>query len=798
MTDRFHSPEGGIENWHLPLNENFDLLETLVEHRQPAANRFSVDPVQGKKWLSTDTGTIYIGTGTQWRELGTIGAGSGGTTSSGISIADDGAVLADGIDVINAGTNLDAAISGDGNTATLTATATTTDTGGGGGETVVEDNPEVERAVDYGADPTGAVDSSTALQDAINAASPGSKVVFGEPGTYYLNSEIRIDKRVDVDLRAGTIESDYTDTGTYEDQNHYRPLFRIGGTEVAETTLSAQADRGTDQITVTDPTLFSKGDGVVVRNASTPYGVHSVPYYDYSSTPTRVREIDGSTLYLEDEIVDTYAAGQFVTQVDYVHRPTLRNVNVLPRVEPYFNSDAGKVLGGPRHIVATELCDQPRIENVEAESYDSHLWTGYDDRKARVLDCTAINPLNLSGSCGEPFVVHGSIQTEIVRPTIRECRRGIDARSGAGTITVHEPDVVGISFVGVSWHSISTVKADMVIHGGRFDCRPTDPTMQNQDGSLPQRRELQQGRPFNTGSLGRFESHGTTYVGRIDGILNGETYMTGGEVFKYSSSGTVVSLNGDDIHIEGMRFSADGSISELVEVETTASNVDLRDITLDCDCAPSYAIDILGGSNIDVAGKATAGATNRVVNVGGGTNVSLDLDMTANGSYAYVIDGVTGLDVSGRIDGACSGEVIYLTGGSDITLDCDIYASGSNTVRGIRVFSPDDVHISGIYEGPAIGVMFSGPCTGITIRDMRVNVTDGTRTAAVGSDGNATGIAGIKILGNDLRGAIDTVVMNDAVNGLWVVDNTASTVEYPVGSTVGTVEGNISFTTETV
>lgn len=792
MADRFHSPEGGIENWHLPLNENFDLLETLVEHREPAANRFSVPPAQGKKWLSTDTGTVYIGTGNEWKELGTIGASSGGTSSSGISIADDGTVLASGITTVNAGTNIDAAISGDGTTATLTATTSSTDSGGTT-ETVVEDDPEVERAVEYGADPTGAVSSSTALQDAINAASPGSRVVWGEPGTYYLNSEITINKRIEVDLHAGRIESDYTDGGTYLDQNHYWPLFRIAGSEVAETTLSAEADRGTDQITVTDPLPFSKGDGVVIRNATPAYGGFSVPDYGYSSTSTRVREIDGSTLYLEDELVDTYAVGNYVTKVNYVDRPVLRNVNVFPRVTPYFNSDAGKVLGGPRHVVATELCDQPRIENVEAESYDSHLWTGWDDRKAKVVDCTAIDPLNLSGSCGEPIAVHGSVQTEIVRPTIRECRRGIDARSGAGTITVHEPDIVGVSFVGVSWHSTANVRADIVVHGGRVDCRPTDPTMQNQDGALAERQELQQGRPFNTGHNARFESHGTTYVGRIEGILNGETYFTGGEVFKYSSSGTVVSVNGDDITIEGARFSADGAISELIEVETTASNVDLENITLDCASAPSYAIDILGGSNIEISGKATAGATNRVVNVGGGTNISLDLDMTANGTYAYVIDLVDGLDISGRIDGACTGEVIYLTGGTDITIDCDLFASGSATVRGIRVFQPNDVLITGSYEGPALGVMFSGASTGVTLRDMRVNVTDATRTASVGSDGNATGIAGIKLFGNDLRGSVDNVLMNDAVNGLWIVDNTSSTVEYPVGSTVGTVEGNISY-----
>lgn len=72
MTDRYNRPKKGTEEWHQPLNSNFRNLDIDVEHRGEDANRDTVDPVEGAKYLSTDTGDIYIGTGSSWDHLGTL------------------------------------------------------------------------------------------------------------------------------------------------------------------------------------------------------------------------------------------------------------------------------------------------------------------------------------------------------------------------------------------------------------------------------------------------------------------------------------------------------------------------------------------------------------------------------------------------------------------------------------------------------------------------------------------------------------------------------------------------------
>lgn len=68
MTDnnRYHKPNPGTQNWHEPLNENFEQLDTDVEIRDTAANRAEYEPKAGAKFLELDTGIVYIGDGQNW------------------------------------------------------------------------------------------------------------------------------------------------------------------------------------------------------------------------------------------------------------------------------------------------------------------------------------------------------------------------------------------------------------------------------------------------------------------------------------------------------------------------------------------------------------------------------------------------------------------------------------------------------------------------------------------------------------------------------------------------------------
>jgi len=71
MTDNhsYNTPEQGASDWHLLLNENFEQIDTDVEIRDVESALDSYQPKEGAKFLSTDTGNVYIGDGSEWLDL---------------------------------------------------------------------------------------------------------------------------------------------------------------------------------------------------------------------------------------------------------------------------------------------------------------------------------------------------------------------------------------------------------------------------------------------------------------------------------------------------------------------------------------------------------------------------------------------------------------------------------------------------------------------------------------------------------------------------------------------------------
>ncbi|WP_254820883.1 hypothetical protein [Haloglomus halophilum] len=69
----YNVPDEGAQNWHEPLNENFEQYDTDIEIRDEEANRSNYDPKAGAKFLATDTENVYIGDGSNWQSLATSG-----------------------------------------------------------------------------------------------------------------------------------------------------------------------------------------------------------------------------------------------------------------------------------------------------------------------------------------------------------------------------------------------------------------------------------------------------------------------------------------------------------------------------------------------------------------------------------------------------------------------------------------------------------------------------------------------------------------------------------------------------
>jgi len=90
MTTRYTTPEKGTEDWHQPLNENFEALDTDVEIRDTDDNRSDYEPADGAKYFALDTGDIYLGDGSDWEHIGSVstdGDNGGGAGGDGIESA---------------------------------------------------------------------------------------------------------------------------------------------------------------------------------------------------------------------------------------------------------------------------------------------------------------------------------------------------------------------------------------------------------------------------------------------------------------------------------------------------------------------------------------------------------------------------------------------------------------------------------------------------------------------------------------------------------------------------------------
>ena len=68
----YNVPNEGAQDWHEPLNENFEQYDTDIEIRDAEGNLGDYEPKQGAKFLATDTGDVYLGDGTDWQSLGSI------------------------------------------------------------------------------------------------------------------------------------------------------------------------------------------------------------------------------------------------------------------------------------------------------------------------------------------------------------------------------------------------------------------------------------------------------------------------------------------------------------------------------------------------------------------------------------------------------------------------------------------------------------------------------------------------------------------------------------------------------
>jgi hypothetical protein len=62
----YNVPDEGQQDWHNPLNENFEAFGVDIELRDQESNLGNYTPAAGTKFLATDTGIVYVGDGADW------------------------------------------------------------------------------------------------------------------------------------------------------------------------------------------------------------------------------------------------------------------------------------------------------------------------------------------------------------------------------------------------------------------------------------------------------------------------------------------------------------------------------------------------------------------------------------------------------------------------------------------------------------------------------------------------------------------------------------------------------------
>ena len=62
----FDTPDRGTTDWQVPLNRNFERLDTAVEIRAQESELDDYEPKADAKFHATDTGNVYVGDGSEW------------------------------------------------------------------------------------------------------------------------------------------------------------------------------------------------------------------------------------------------------------------------------------------------------------------------------------------------------------------------------------------------------------------------------------------------------------------------------------------------------------------------------------------------------------------------------------------------------------------------------------------------------------------------------------------------------------------------------------------------------------
>ncbi|MFC6825656.1 hypothetical protein [Halopelagius fulvigenes] len=292
------------------------------------------------------------------------------------------------------------------------------------------------------ADPSGATTSDTGLDFAIADCNPGDTLVIDD-GTYLLDSTHVINKPLTIRGENATLTRTVNSTDINEDG---AIVFRGGGVQ-ASSALSADVSQGTNDIPVTDASLFSVDDYVYLfDNGSVNVNTaNAMTFGRVTSVDTTNNIVTMSTTAREDF---TTANNATLYQVDLLESPRIENLRCegddSAQTSSWFKFD---------------WCADSVYEDVHVNGFIFnalgvyHCWRHTTDR------CTIEKPYLNGSSEGEAFQHHKSQDLTLIAPKVAgggasttPVRRGIDFHKSSHDAVVINPQIEQFTLAGVSTH----------------------------------------------------------------------------------------------------------------------------------------------------------------------------------------------------------------------------------------------------------------------------------------------------------------------------------------------------------
>lgn len=236
----------------------------------------------------------------------------------------------------------------------------------------------------FGAKGNGTDLDHGAVQQAIYAAyaAGGGTVVF-PPGTYRLTQSLTLCDKVH--LRGAGIGATTLDLSAVTTTTNYSAIYGEG-TATGLGRLAADALENTNSITLAiAPTGLAPGDILILYN-STESSFNAAQAHYRQGEFVRVRAVDGATIYLNNQLFDTYRGGTYSTvAVEKINpirtsisglsgrfTPDLRGIHIEKGAACHLtNLD---LTGSRKHNIYLTRCFESEVQGIRA--IDNKAWTG--------------------------------------------------------------------------------------------------------------------------------------------------------------------------------------------------------------------------------------------------------------------------------------------------------------------------------------------------------------------------------------------------------------------------------------